>query len=83
MVGEPLEVLAHGVTAHARWFELWLRLVDDGSGVPLIDGIGRDITERREVELERAAMATIEGEWLTYVGPNVDAEADIAAASGS
>ena len=62
--GEPLEVLAHGVTAHARWFELWLRLVDNGSGVPLIDGIGRDITERREVELERAAMATIEGEWL-------------------
>jgi len=61
---EPLEVLAHGVTAHARWFELWLRLVEGGSGAPAIDGIGRDITERREIELEREIQAAIEGEWF-------------------
>jgi PAS domain S-box-containing protein len=61
---EPLEVLAHGVTAQARWFELWLRLVEGGTGAPGIDGIGRDITERREVELERSVQAAIEGEWF-------------------
>jgi PAS domain S-box-containing protein len=60
--GEPLEVLAHGVAA-ARWFELWLRLVE-GDGPPEIDGIGRDITERRESELEREVQAAIEGEWF-------------------
>jgi PAS domain S-box-containing protein len=61
---EPLEVLAHGVTASARWFELWLRLVEGGAGAPAIDGIGREITERREAELERAMTAAIEGEWF-------------------
>ena len=61
---EPLEVLAHGATGPARWFELWLRLVDSSGGVPEIDGIGRDITERREAELERDLQAAIEGEWF-------------------
>ena len=61
---EPLEVLAHGVTAGARWLELWL-LSDRGGGAgPAIDGIGRDITERREALLERDALAAIEGEWF-------------------
>ena len=62
---EPLEVLAHGVAARARWFELWLRLAGDtASGARAIDGIGRDITERREAELERAMVSAIEGEWF-------------------
>ncbi len=51
---KPLEVLAHGLTARARWFELWLRLVDGAGGAPAIDGVGRDITERREAELEQS-----------------------------
>ena len=61
---EPLEVLAHGVTARARWLELWLRLEDDGEGGRAIDGIGRDATERCEAELERAVVSAIEGETL-------------------
>jgi PAS domain S-box-containing protein len=62
---EPLEVLAHGVAARARWFELWLRLAGDEDGdVRAIDGIGRDVTERREAELERAMESAIDGEWF-------------------
>jgi PAS domain S-box-containing protein len=62
---EPLEVLAHGVAARARWFELWLRLAGEtAGGARAIDGIGRDVTERREAELERAMVSAIEGEWF-------------------
>jgi PAS domain S-box-containing protein len=64
-LSEPLEVLAHGVAARARWFELWLRLAEDAAGgAREIDGIGRDVTERCEAELERAMIAAIEGEWF-------------------
>jgi PAS domain S-box-containing protein len=63
--GAPLEVLAHSATAGARWFELWLRLAGDSAGgARPIDGIARDITERREALLERHVESAIEGEWF-------------------
>ncbi len=61
---DPLEVLARSAS-DARWFELWLRLAGDaGRGALAIDGVARDITERREAELERVVTTSIEGEWF-------------------
>lgn len=62
---EPVVVLARSFEHEARWLELMLRLEPDPEVGTAIEGIGRDVSARRQEDLEREARGAIERECLS------------------